>query len=165
VSRAFTKEDDGEGVEVLPDLPQSPNPAYMTPEGLAALEARLAALRADFAALVARKDDMAARMPAAVTARDIRHVEERLRRAIVIDPASQPPGIVAFGAEVTLEDEAGETRTIRIVGEDEADPARGLITPFSPLGRALAGLGVGETAVWRRPAGEIEVEVTAIRFA
>ena len=164
MSRAFTKEDDGSGAEVLPDLPQSPHPNYVTPAGLAALRARLDEARERFAALQAKGDDLSARMPAAIAARDIRHLEERLRRAIPVDPASQPPGIVAFGAEVTVEDEEGATRTLRIVGEDEADPARGLVTPFSPLGRALMGAVVGDTVVWPRPAGALELEVTGIRF-
>ncbi|MBK0399844.1 GreA/GreB family elongation factor [Limibaculum sp. M0105] len=164
MSRAFTKEDDGSAPEVLPDLPQSPHPNYVTPQGLAALQQRLAATRAELAALKARGDDLAVRSPIAVAERDLRFIEERLRRAIPVDPAAQPPGIVAFGAEVTVEDEAGASRVFRIVGEDEADPAEGLITAFSPLGRALIGLQVGDLAVWERPAGRIELEITAIRF-
>jgi len=165
VSRAFTREDDGSAPEVLPDLPQSPHPNYVTPGGLADLQAQLAAARAGLASHRAAGDDPAARMAAAVAARDIRYLEERLRRAIPVDPAAQPPGIVAFGAEVEVLDDEGASRVFRIVGEDEADPAAGSITAFSPLGRALIGLRVGDVAVWDRPAGRIELEIAAIRFA
>jgi transcription elongation GreA/GreB family factor len=164
MSRAFTREDDGSAPEALPDLPQSPHPNYVTPAGLAALQARLAQARAALAGLIPRKDEIDARLPLAMAERDIRFLEERLRRAIPVDPAAQSPGIVAFGAEVEVEDEEGVRRTFRIVGEDEADPGRGLITPFSPLGRALIGLRPGEAAVWDRPAGRLELEVIAVRF-
>ena len=103
-------------------------------------------------------------MPVAVAERDIRYLEERLRRAIPVDPADQPRGKVAFGAEVEVEDEAGGTRVFRIVGEDEADPQRGLVTPHSPLGRALIGLALGDVAVWDRPSGRLELEILAIRY-
>lgn len=164
MSRAFTREDDGSAPEALPDLPQSPHPNHVTPAGLAALKARLAAARAALAELLPRRDDTEARLPLAMAERDIRFLEERLRRAIPVDPATQPPGIAAFGAEVEVEDADGARRTFRIVGEDEADPAAGLITPFSPLGRALIGLRPGDTAVWDRPAGRLELEVVAVRF-
>ncbi|MDT8345688.1 MAG: GreA/GreB family elongation factor [Thermohalobaculum sp.] len=164
MSRAFTREDDGSAPEALPDLPQSAHPNYVTPDGLAALQARLAQTRAALSALRAGGDDLAARMPIAVAERDLRFLEERLRRAIPVDPGAQAPGVVAFGAEVEVEDEEGVRRIFRIVGEDEADPARGRITAFSPLGRALIGLRVGDVAVWERPAGRVELEVTAIRF-
>jgi transcription elongation GreA/GreB family factor len=164
MSRAFTREDDGSGAEVLPDLPQSDHPNYVTLDGLAALQARLRETRSALAGLRAGADNIEARTPIAMAERDIRFLEERIRRAIPVDPRDQPPGIVAFGAEVEVIDEDGGRRTYRIVGEDEADPARGLITPFSPLGRALIGAMVGDVAVWERPVGPVELEVVAVRF-
>jgi transcription elongation GreA/GreB family factor len=164
VSRAFTREDDGSGAEVLPDLPQSHHPNYVTLEGLGALQARLREALEALAGLRAGKGDFESRMPIAMAERDIRFLEERLRRAIPIDPRAQPPGVAAFGAEVDVIDADGAPCTYRIVGEDEADPARGLITPFSPLGRALIGIAVGDVAVWERPVGSVELEIVAIRF-
>ena len=164
MSRAFTKEDDGSAPEVLADLPQSPHPNYVTPAGLAALQARLAEARGRLAGLLPRRDETEARLPIAMAERDIRYLDERLRRAIPVDPAAQPPGVVAFGAEVEVVDAAGATRIWRLVGEDEADPGAGLITVYSPLGRALVGCRVGDVAVWARPAGRMEREVVAIRF-
>lgn len=164
MSRAFTKEDDGSAPEVLPDFTQSPHPNYVTPAGLAALRARLREARVALAALRAGGDDIETRLPIAVAERDIRFLEGRIGRAIPVDPRAQPPDVVAFGAEVEVVDEDGAAHTYRIVGEDEADPARGLITPFSPLGRALIGGTIGDVAVWERPAGRVELEIVAIRF-
>jgi transcription elongation GreA/GreB family factor len=164
MSRAFTREDDGSAPEALPDLPQSPHPNYVTPSGLAALHARLREARARLAALQPQKDEIDARLPIAMAERDIRFLDERIRRAIPVDSQSQPPGVVAFGAEVEVTGEDGAPRTFRIVGEDEADPGRGLITPFSPLGRALIGMRAGDVAVWERPAGRLELEIVAVRF-
>jgi len=164
VSRAFTKEDDGSGAIVLPDLPQSDHPNHVTPEGLAVLQARLREALDTLAGLRAVADDIEARMPIAMAERDIRFLEERIRRAIPVDPSSQPLGIVAFGAEVEVIDEDGAPHSYRIVGEDEADAASGLITVFSPLGRALIGASVGDVAVWERPVGPVELEIVAVRY-
>lgn len=164
MSKAFTKEDDTVGAEVS-DRPQSPNPNYITPAGLAALRQRLEEAEAAEAALRAKGDAADTDINLAGQEREIRFLHERIGRAIVIDPKSQPEGVVAFGAEVDVIDEEGESHTFHIVGEDEADPAQGRITPFSPLGRALIGGEVGSEAVWNRPKGNTTMEITAIRFS
>jgi hypothetical protein len=51
---------------------------------------------------------------------------------------------VRFGSSVSIRREDGREQTFRIVGEDEADPARGTISHVSPLARSLIGKGVGE---------------------
>lgn len=164
MSKAFTKEDD-DSAETLPDLPQSPHPNYVTPEGLAALQDRLHKICAELIELRANKDDIKTHLAVAVAERDTRFVEERIRRAILIDSRTQPSGVIAFGATVEVIDEDGESQIYRIVGEDEADPTRGLITPFSPLGRALIGAKVADVVVWERPKGQVELEIATIRFA
>lgn len=164
MSKAFTKEDD-DSAETLPDLPQSPHPNYVTPEGLAALQDRLHKICAELIESRANKDDITTHLAVAVAERDTRFVEERIRRAILIDPRTHPPGVIAFGATIEVIDEDGESQIYRIVGEDEADPTRGLITLFSPLGRALIGAKVRDVVVWERPKGQVELEIAAIRFA
>ena len=67
-------------------------------------------------------------------------------------------GAVRFGGSVAIEREDGRVQTWRIVGEDEADPAKGSVSHVSPLARALMGKRVGDVAVL---AGQ-EVEVTAV---
>ena len=163
MNKAFTHEDDGSHVEPLPDLPQSPHPNYVTPEGLEALRRRLDDVRSTLDGLRALDDDEA-KQSIAVCERDARFLEERIRRAILVNPGDQPAGVVAFGATIETVDEEGASATYRIVGEDQADPAKGLISPFSPLARALTGAKVGDTVIWMRPAGKMELEVVGIRF-
>jgi transcription elongation GreA/GreB family factor len=162
MSRAFVKED-GPDNTPLPDLPVSPHPNYVTPRGMAALQARLAATQADLARLRARTDRLD-RMPEAAAERDIRYLEARLRSARPVDPARQPQDEVAFGARVSVTDSAGHDHVFEITGEDEADAAQGRIAPQSPLARALLGAAVGDSVLWMRPSGKLELEITAIRY-
>jgi transcription elongation GreA/GreB family factor len=48
---------------------------------------------------------------------------------------------------VTVEDEDGERKTWRIVGEDEADAAHGTISHVSPMAQALFGKKIGDTGI------------------
>ena len=163
MSKAFTKEDEGPQADRLDDLPQSPHPNYVTPAGLAALQARLRARHDDLAAL--RGDDLDVKLPRAMAERDIRFLEERINRAILVDPATQPKDTVAFGACVTVMDTDGRETDWRIVGEDDADPARHLIAPFSPLAKALLGARVGDDVDWYKPGGVVTLTVAAIAFS
>jgi transcription elongation GreA/GreB family factor len=54
-------------------------------------------------------------------------------------------GHVHFGSKVTIERDDGRRQTYRIVGEDEADPAKGSVSFVSPLARSLVGKSVGDT--------------------
>lgn len=160
MSRAFVKEGSGE-LEPLPDLPVSPHPNYVTPRGLAALQARLAARQADLAALRARAERLD-KLPEAAAERDIRYLEARLKSAIPVDVAAQGTAVVAFGHRVTVLDPAGRETVYEITGEDEADPALGRIAPQSPLARALIGAAVGDSVTWTRPSGAMDLEVLRI---
>jgi len=62
-----------------------------------------------------------------------------------------------------VETPEGRRMTFAVVGEDEADAAQGKISWFSPLALALAEARVGDAVVWKRPAGEVELTVVAIR--
>ena len=162
MNKAFTKEDEGPQADRLDDLPQSPHPNYVTPAGLAALQERLRDRHADLAALP--RDSLDAKMPRAMAERDIRFLEARINRAIPVDPATQDRDVVAFGACVTVVDQDDSATDWHIVGEDEADPARHRIAPFSPLARALMGARVGDVVDWPKPGGIVELEVTGIRY-
>jgi transcription elongation factor GreB len=160
MSRAFVKEQDGDpGDEPLP--PDSPHPLYVTPDGLAELQARAAALAAALDGRTAPAE------PAAAEAlrrdkRERRILERKLARAIPVDPAKVPNDVVAFGHWVRAEDDAGEEALYRIVGEDQADPARGWISWLSPLAQALTGAAIEDRVVWRRPVGDLALTVLAI---
>jgi transcription elongation factor GreB len=160
VSRAFVKED-GPDTAPLPDLPVSPHPNYVTPRGLAALQARLAETQAALATLKSRPDRLD-RAPEKAAERDIRYLDARMRSAILIDPAAQPVTEVAFGHAVTVQHEDGRRIAYEITGEDEADATLHRIGPHSPLARALLGARVGDTVDWRRPNGTVALTVTAI---
>lgn len=96
--------------------------------------------------------------------RRLRYLSKRLDELIV--PASLPddPSRVFFGAEVTVADDDGTESTYRIVGADETDARAGWISVHSPVARALLGRGEGDSVMVRRPAGEIEMEVVAVRY-
>lgn len=160
MSRAFVKEDGPETVS-LPDLPISPHPNYVTPRGLAALQASLAEAQARLTALKARSDRLD-RLPEAAAERDIRYFDARLRSAILIDPTASPGDTVAFGSRVTVADPDGAETTYEITGEDEADATLGRIAPQSPLARALLGAAVGDEVTWRRPSGALSLEILHI---
>lgn len=160
MSRAFVKEGDG-SLDPLPDLPVSPHPNHVTPAGLAALQTRLREVQTRLAALKSRPDRLD-KLPEAAAERDIRYLEARLRSAILIDPATLPVTEVAFGHIVTVADEDGTEHRFQITGEDEADAAKGRITPQSPLARALLGAAVGDVVKWKKPSGTVELEVLRI---
>jgi transcription elongation GreA/GreB family factor len=163
MSRAFVKESDQPAGSELPDRPISPHTNYVTPSGLAQLRARLDKARARKQVLEADGDDMESAEELRALKRDLRWLEARVGSARVVDPANQPRDRVAFGATVEVADDHGE-RSYRIVGEDEADAERGWVSYVSPLAKALLGAQVGDEVKWRRPAGDLRVEVTGIRY-
>lgn len=161
MSRAFVKENDGDETGELPELPLSAHPNYITPRGLTALRERLDALRRRLAAIDPAGEGAALEIGHAE--REQRWLQARVMAAIpVAVPADA--GRVGFGASVELLDQDGTTHRYRIVGEDEADPDEGLVSWVSPLARALDGARVGDSRGWKRPAGDLDVEVIAIDY-
>lgn len=164
MSRAFVKENDEQGNE-LPERPQSPYPNHITPNGLDALHTQLQTLEAAHRRMAEPEGNELIDQDAKhALERDIRYVQDRIARAIVINPATQPKDRVGFGATVKTEDENGKQRVFEIVGEDEADPAAGRLSWVSPLARALTDAKTGETVIWKRPAGDVELEILSIRY-
>ncbi len=155
MSRAFTKEQDGDAeLDPLPDRPISPHPNLVTREGLALIEASLGAAREALAEANA-SDDRAA---TAAAAREMRYWTARRASAQVVE-APADLAHVRFGSTVAIDRDDGRRQTFRIVGEDEADPARGTLSHISPMARALMGKSVGDLA----QVGESEVEIISIR--
>jgi len=158
MSVAFTKETDFEAAAAdLPDRPISTHPNLVTAEGLAQLEAALAAARAAYSAAQAHGDIEADRTAMARATRDLRYYSARRASARLMEPEAGS-GLLQFGGKVTFEREDGRRQTFRIVGEDEADPAQGAVSYVSPLARALLGKGVGDVA----SVNGAEVEVVAV---
>jgi transcription elongation factor GreA len=95
----------------------------------------------------------------------IRSLEDKLARAQVIDPTGPEPDSVRFGVTVVLLDvESDEEVTYTLVGEDESDIARGLLSISSPIARALLGKRVDDAVRVQVPKGTREFEVREIRF-
>jgi transcription elongation factor GreB len=92
----------------------------------------------------------------------LRFLSERMDALTVVAPAPRRDGRAFFGAWVKVEHEDGGERTYRLVGPDESDAARGLVSVDAPLGRALLGKREGDTAVVQRPAGSVEVTIVEI---
>lgn len=81
------------------------------------------------------------------------HLEDLLKRAIVIEEPP-PDDSVHLGSLVTVAEGDEEAESFRIVGSAEADPRDGRISNESPIGRALIGKRVGDTATYNTPDGE-----------
>lgn len=99
--------------------------------------------------------------------RRIRFLTRRLDSAEVVDPATQKSDRVLFGATVLVSDEKGQKKIYQIVGMDETDVRRGLISWISPIGRALLQAKVGDAVLVRVPKGpdaEMELIVEKITY-
>lgn len=165
MSRGFVKEDDLEHAGTdLPERQISPHPNYVTPNGLKLLNAEANALDQIRASLIARKDDAIAKQTLAKVDRDLRYLSSRIKDAILVEPAEQDKDIVLFGAKVIVEDETGLHQTFIIVGEDEANMKEQKVSYVSPIARALIGRKMGDTALWKRPAGDLELTIIDIDY-
>ena len=142
MSRAFVKESEGpQPGDEIPERPQSRLPNHVTPRGLRLLHQQLEALKEEKRHLTELGEtDMVAADRLRVVERDIRYVEGRIERALPVD------------------------LSFEIVGEDEADVAAGRISWASPLAQSLIGAEVGDTVIWKRPAGDSELEVVRISY-
>jgi len=153
LSVAFRRESDEEHKEPRFELPIPVGPNLVTAAGLSQAQDRVAALKA----LTATEKD---ETRLAEAQRALRYWSTRLATAERAPPP--PEGEAAFGSSVTFRLN-GETRTIAIVGDDEADPAAGKIAFSAPLARALIGAGPGDFSDFGGKADAIEViEVEAI---
>jgi transcription elongation GreA/GreB family factor len=128
MSVAFRRESDDEHLEPRFELPIPPGPNLVTANGLAQIEARVAALEALETATDEQK-------------RDLRYWRKRLASAQLMPPP--PADEVAFGSRVMFRLN-GRERTVTIVGEDEAEPTAGLLALTAPLAQALLGAGEGD---------------------
>lgn len=163
MSRAFVKEPDGEQLgDDLPERPRSSYTNYVTPQGLAQLQRRVRELSAQKEALIGN-DDLGARQQLKQVERDLHYYEERVQSAVVVQPEAQSDDKVRFGSTVEVLDSDGQTLRFTIVGEDEADASHEKISWMSPLARALLEAQVGDVVTWKRPVGDKELEVVAIR--
>lgn len=153
MSRAFVSEEAEESrAAAVPERPVSAHPNLVTPNGLALIATALASAQSALADAPA-DDTTRPRLQ-----RDLRYWQARHATAMPIEARTSPPDEVVFGVLVTVK-RGKTTSRFRIVGEDEADPARGLLSYIAPLAAAVLGAEEGETVEF---AGREPVKVVAI---
>jgi transcription elongation GreA/GreB family factor len=145
MSRAFVKESAESARPPERMVEEGPNP--VTPEGMAQIEAHVTRLETSLKseANVLLRETLE---------RDLRYWSQRKLTADVVQPSSD--GTVAFGSTVTIE-RNGRKQTFRIVGIDEADAAKGLISFRSPMAQAALGARSSDVIEAHEPLGEIEI--------
>jgi transcription elongation GreA/GreB family factor len=134
MSVAFRRESDEEHLEPKFEIPIPPGPNLVTARGLQRIVARAQELRALLPVLTEETQIAAAK-------RDLRYWDTRQSTAELM-PISDGSK-VAFGVKVAFLLK-GKPRSIQIVGDDEADPASGLISFSAPLSRAMMGAEIGD---------------------
>ena len=97
----------------------------------------------------------------------IHFLTKRIENAEIVDPVEQgktAAGRVLFGATVTVEDQDGQDVSYCVVGIDESNGAKGLVSWQSPIGRALMRKEVGDVATVTTPSGRRDLEILAIEY-
>ncbi len=149
MSRAFVKETAESAAPPERMVEEGANP--VTAEGMAQIDSHVAriedAMKSEANVLLRE-----------TLARDLRYWSVRKASAQLVQLAAD--GIVAFGSSVTIE-RKGRTQSFRIVGVDEADAGKGLISVHAPLARAVMGAHAGDIIEADEPLGEITVLSTA----
>ena len=155
MNKAFVRDNDADRASnALPDRPIPPGPNLVTPEGLAQLDALLAATEEQHRAAVKVEDPN----EIARTERDLRYWTAQRATAQPAEPSGSGD-VVEFGCTVRLKRDDGQERTYRIVGVDEADPSHGTLSHISPLAKALLGKSKGDSVA----IGATEAEILAIQ--
>ena len=182
MSKAFTKESDGEDDDNLDDeeLPVIPKGSknYITPAGCKRLQDELRELktktRPEVTAVVswaASNGDRSENADYHYGKKKLREIDKRIRfiakrldNVEIVDPLKVKSDTVLFGATVTVRDEDGTLKTYSIVGADETDVDKGRISWLSPLAQALFKARVDDYVSFRTPKGIRDLEVIEIKY-
>ena len=181
MSKAFTKETEPGDLEIeeADSLPAGFK-NYITPDGLVRLQAELKHLRSverpkvvETVAWAAGNGDRSENGDYIYGKKRLREIDRRMRFlmkrlqiAEVVDQSQQKNrDQVFFGATVTYASEAGDEKTIRIVGVDEARLEEGEVSWVSPIARALLKAWEGDVVKVRTPNGLEEIEVVEISYS
>lgn len=156
MSKAFTKEDGGndEPLPIERSLPRGE--ALITPRGFRAMQAEH-----DVLAAAPVPEELSAKRE---REHRLQYLELRLTEVRPVEPSAEQTGCVYFGAHVSVTDEDGSVKHYQLVGPDEAEVSAGRVSVESPLGRALLGKRVGDSASVERPRGPVELTVTHIDY-
>jgi transcription elongation factor GreB len=183
MSKAFTKETDSDVEDDSVDDAAPAIPAgaknYITPEGLARLQAELRELKTverpkvvEIVSWAAGNGDRSENGDYLYGKKRLREIDRRIRFLLkrleiaeVVDPALQKNRAqVFFGARVTYIDQHDQERQVRIVGIDEARLEQGEISWISPVARALLKARAGDVVDLRTPQGVEQIEVVKISY-
>jgi transcription elongation factor GreA len=149
---------------------------YLTPDGATKIRTELEEMRGP------RREALAARLHQAVKQGDlaenadyiaakeeqaflegrIQELETILREAKIVEE-NGPTDVVRIGSTVVVALDGDKTESFTLVGLKEANPRQGKISHESPIGQALIGRRVGETAAASTPGGKIELTILEIR--
>ena len=182
MSKAFVKDDAApqdesldEQLEAPPIPPGSKN--YISPAGFARLRAELRELveveRPEVVKTVAwaasngdrseNGDYIYGKRRLREIDRRVRFLIKRLENAEVVQSSGRDIDQVFFGARVKVKTKA-DIREITILGLDEVDAARGIVSWVSPIARALIKAREGDIVTLRTPAGEAKVEIVEVSY-
>ena len=147
-------------------------PIYLTPDGIERLKERLLRLKQALPKLITEtkqaadygdRSDNAEYKDAKANLRranwQILHIEEQLKRVVIIASQSHLSGKVELGSTVILESKEGIKRTFQILGPRETKPEHGRISDKSPVGAALMNRKVKEIVVIQTPNGAQEYKI------
>jgi transcription elongation factor GreB len=178
MSKAFIKEDADAPEEELeaPAMPAG-SKNYISPAGFARLQAELRELveveRPEVVKTVswaASNGDRSENGDYIYGKRRLREIDRRVRflikrleNAEIVQSSGRDTDQVFFGARVRLK-MAGEEKEITILGLDEVDPARGVVSWISPMAKALLRAREGDTVTLRTPGGEEKVEILEVSY-
>jgi transcription elongation factor GreB len=182
MSKAFVKDDAETNDESLEEqLEAPPVPAgsknYISPAGFARLKAELRELveveRPEVVKTVswaASNGDRSENGDYIYGKRRLREIDRRVRflikrleNAEVVQSSGRDTDQVFFGARVKFRT-AAESREITILGLDEVDPPRGIVSWVSPIAKALIKAREGDIVMLRTPAGEEKVEILEVSY-
>lgn len=93
----------------------------------------------------------------------IQELQFLLNNAVIVDSSTVKRDVIDVGSVVTIQEEDFEPETYYLVGIKEADPRNGRISNESPIGRALIGKKVGETALAQTPSGQVKLRILEIK--
>jgi len=150
--------------------------SYLTVEGAENIKAELAELKGP------RRTELAQRLRSAIQMGDlsenadyhkakedqgflegrIKELEYVLHNAVIVDISEVSRDSVQVGTRITIQEEGEDPETYLMVGANEADPRNGRISNESPIGQALFGKKVGETAIANTPGGQIHFKILKI---
>jgi transcription elongation factor GreA len=90
----------------------------------------------------------------------IRQIREMLENAEIIE--TDDDGVAAPGMLVTISHDGDEAETYLLGTREEKGQGYDVLTPDSPIGRAIIGKAAGEVVVAKAPNGDLKVEIIAV---